>query len=638
MSDKSSNARLRLLALPSQTTLLFIVVIGVMLAAVTASGLPGSPMRAAPPLVLILAVLTLRDFLMQPEREIRDQCLIQLPSATYPRLVKAVATMAASLQYAPAPRLMIALKTRGALFAFGSFRRSYIAFGEKVAEKIERDLQLPSARAQAEAALMHEFQHLSQGDVIVVGLARSTLKAGALFMLWSGVFLLGLVTVSFAFPAADLFQPHFIAQVEAINPQLASIMSGILTPEFAKMTKQAPAWSLAGLYVLDAHLPIFITAFALFITVWRRLLKVREIYADVATAAALGQANAIELALLRYGAVAHLQQGPNAGRDRNAVAFPLSGLMETIRNWSVRTADQLSFHPSMDVRRKGLKNPVLALSEPTWVGVTAGILVLLLDLLLIGSFTLAYTSEATGAIAVLVGFAVISLCLLPQLAANSQESEIWQKSMLIGVGWVLVIRIGFHFLNLALLWFGVLIAPQDMAAALNGAALASVGALRGGMQAIGVEDLFKLAIGSTIFAIYLTILIVVILPTILIIDWQLKRLTLTWYGLPDTQRGIVRAWWLISAAVALAAGGVWLPIVNSIVPFSPGFGFSVADIVAVAISLVLLAIGGWWWGRLHHRYSRQCPHCKGIVPGWFQLGRRCEACNAVLHEWLQARY
>ena len=149
--------RLKILALPSQTTLLFVVIIVVILAAVAASSLPGSPMRAAPPLALILGILTLRDFLMQPGREIETHRLVPLPAEKYPRFASTIREQAALLGCGPAPRTMLTSKTPGALFAFGSFRRSYIGIGEKLAGQIERDLASPLSqyRAQAEAALTH---------------------------------------------------------------------------------------------------------------------------------------------------------------------------------------------------------------------------------------------------------------------------------------------------------------------------------------------------------------------------------------------------------------------------------------------------------------------------------------------------
>ncbi len=615
---------LKVLALPSQTTLLFMVIIGVVLVAIAASSLPNSPLRAAPSLAVILIVLTLRDFLTQPEREMQAHGMAPLPAERFPSLVAAVESVAKSIEYAPAPRLMAASNTPGALFAFGSFRRSYITVGETLARQIERDIAspLPAARIAAESAILHELQHLKQGDVILVGLARSLLKVSTLFMLWSAAFFLGMATVAFAFPASEMLQPSFLIQLEGISPQLAAIVRDLFTPELAEKMRRAPDWGLAALYVLNAHLPILVSAFALFVTIWRRLLRVREIYADTATATAQNRSSGVESAILRYGVVASLASVSDSVKKTNAT--PASNL--------------LGFHPSGDVRRQAIRNPVAVLADPVSIGITAGVLVLLLDMLLVGSFTLGIVSEAPGAVAILTGFAVISLGLLPLVAADSGDTKRWGKAMGVGVGWVLLIRMGFHFLNLALLWIGAFVAPGDVAAALNGLALGSVGVLQRGAQAIGPADLLALAVEGTAFGFYLTILIAVTLPTVLLLDWQLKRLTLTWYALPNARRGIIRIWWLITSGIILGAAGIWLPIVNSIVPLSAGHGFSSADIILIAASLIALGAGGGWLRRLHKRYARRCRNCGGTIPGWFYIGRQCAACGEVLHEWLQTRY
>ena len=304
----NKNIRLQVLALPSQTTFLFSAIIIVVLAAVAASGLPSSPLHAAPPLAVILSILILRDFLMQPDREIQAHDLRPLPAEMYPNLAMATDKISSDVRCVPVPLLMISHKRRGALFAFGSFRRHYIGIGAKLADQVDQDLLSPMAtiRDAAEAALVHEFQHIAQGDVIVIGLARSTLKVSALFMLWSAAFFLGLATVSFAYPVADIFSPAFVGRLTEINSQLASYFGQLLTPDVVERVKQAPSWGLASLFVLNAHLPIFYTATILFITVWRRLLRIREIYADAGTATMQGKSTGLKSALLRFGVAASL--------------------------------------------------------------------------------------------------------------------------------------------------------------------------------------------------------------------------------------------------------------------------------------------------------------------------------------------
>ena len=80
------------------------------------------------------------------------------------------------------------------------------------------------------------------------------------------------------------------------------------------------------------------------------------------------------------------------------------------------------------------------LSSPVKIGTTAGLLILLLDLLLIGLFTLQFVSKAPGLVASLVGFSVITLGLLPGLLLDSRDGWRYFRAVLTCVGLVLLFR------------------------------------------------------------------------------------------------------------------------------------------------------------------------------------------------------
>lgn len=604
-----------ILAYPSQTTLLFGIIIVTILAALGAINLPSSPMRAAPPLAIFLAIFTLRDFLSQVDREIETHQLKKIDLTLYPHLHSAVEQLAHTVSMR-APAILVTAKTPNALFAFGSFRRTYLAIGEQVARTLERDLQTHAHRTTAQAALLHEMQHFKLCDVIVIGLARSLLKTATRFTLWSIAFFLGLAATSFSYPATDLINPQFAQRLREANPVLAEFTAPFFTPEFAERVKDAPTWILANFYIINAHIPIAICSAFLFVIIWRRLLQVRELYADAAVAQTQQFNTHLPRALLRYGSLASLQ------------ATRLSPL--ALVGASLQRLWQNSFHPSLHARRESLSNPITIFSNPTWLGITAGILVTLIDVLLTGSFTIAYASETPATFIIVISFVILAHGLSFHLVEDTQKE--WRRKMLNGVGWVLFIRMGFHFLNVLLLWGGILVAPQATEAMFRDWICVIAGDLT--CDLIFQVDLLGIAINSTLYAIYLTLLTAFTLPVMLLLDQYLKRIALTWYS----NKRLALVWWMITIAVALLVGGIWLPVVDSFVPIAITFGFSFTKVIILALSFFVLLIGGAVWLYANSRWRGLCAYCHQPVSGDFHLGKHCPSCGELLHESLHANY
>jgi hypothetical protein len=606
---------LNILAFPSQTTLLFGIIIATIIAALGAINLPSSPMRAAPPLAIFLAIFTLRDFLSQVDREIETHQLQKMEPARYPHINSAVEQLAQTISIR-APTILVTAKTPSVLFAFGSFRRIYIAIGVQVARTLEHDLQTRAHRDTAQAALLHEIQHFKLGDVVATGLARSLLKTATRFTLWSIVFFLGLAAISFSFPAADLVTPEFAQRLREANPLLAEFATSLFTPELTERVKNAPTWSLSSLYIVNAHISVAMSSAFLFVLIWRRLLQVRELYADAAVAQTQQHGLNLPRALLRYGSLASLQQ---------ARPSPLA-----LVGASLQRVWQNSFHPSLQIRRENLIAPATIFSNPTWLGITAGILVTLIDFLLAGSFTVAYASETPAAFTVLISFVVLAHGLSFHLVEGTQKE--WARKMLIGIGWVLFIRMGFHFLNVLLLWGGVLIAPQATETMFRDWICVIAGDLT--CDLIFQVDLLGIAINATLYAIYLTLLIAFTLPAMLILDQYLKRIALTWYS----NKRLALAWWMITLAVALLAGGIWLPVIDSLAPIAITFGFSITKTIILVLSLIVLLIGTAIWLYINYRWRGLCNHCRQPVSDDFHLGKHCPSCGKLLHESIHANY
>ncbi len=179
--------KLNLLGLLSQTSLLFAVIMVVIAVPVLLSATGNSPF-CGPVLPIALGILTLRDFLRRPDLERARGKMTDLASH-YPRLAHRVQELAPRLQPAlrSRPELLVAHRHATSPYAFGTWRRHYLAFPQDIAAFFEKILATedPEQTPRVGAVIFHELGHFANGDVWRAHLSHSLLKMTALFMLFN---------------------------------------------------------------------------------------------------------------------------------------------------------------------------------------------------------------------------------------------------------------------------------------------------------------------------------------------------------------------------------------------------------------------------------------------------------------------
>jgi hypothetical protein len=392
----------------------------------------------------------------------------------------------------------------------------------------------------------------------------------------------------------------------------------------AEAAAQPPQLGLALLYLLNGFLPLIVTVGLMSWLIWPRLVRVRELYADAGVMGVQEDDQSMWAALSYYGARIRL-----AAHDRRRLlpwpAFDLIGgsIKRLFNRW-------LRFHPTLAQRRANLDNPASAFGRPFANGMLAGVLSVLLDVLLVGAFSAFYAAQIPGAVPAIVGTVAVSVTLLPY-AVHEQTGFSALRSVAWIVGLVIVWRMGWHFLNLILLWFGALFAPGLTSEILSGFVHNMAGALVTMPEGIvPPEELLSLAIKSTVFWLYLGVLLTFTLSGAVALEWWLRRLALTWYFLRGGTQNL--KWVLIGITLwtLTLVAGLWLPLVALITPVSPTPIYPLVGWLVLGFNALLVMGGAALFALGYWLYAHRCPKCKQRVPGWFWLGRQCPMCQTLL--------
>ncbi len=616
-------ARLNLFALPTLTTLLFALIAGVILVAIMA-GLWQNLSALGVMIAAGMLVLPLRDFWRQVEKDLRALGLS--PSRTEPPppdLVQEVEAAAHDLGIDRPPQLVTADRPMGP-GTIGSWRRRYLALGRPQAHRLD---ELPSATRRA--LWLHEVAHFANGDHWKVGLARSLLRTSVVFMTWSALFLLGIVILAFVY-GLELFEPGYLDTLP-LDPTTHELLASFwpdpasMAPLLEKARATHPG--LAALYVLNAHLPFVISGVVLLLFVWRRLVQVREFYADARVAAQMGDAETTRRALVQVATAVTQWSAVPSGR--------LQTWLANMRQWLDRI---LPFHPTWKERFAYLEDPLHVFGSWKWAGLTAGLTVLLLDLILVGPFTLGYVSGGPVHFSTLAGFVILALWLVPGVCQGFPSTGRMVGQVVKATSLFVGLRAGWLLLNSAIALTLLVLAP----ALARNLLVLPVFLTNKVFTPAPVPSLPEDPVTLVVWAVggswgFTALALACLLASLLLAGFLLRRL-LTWYAFPAAGQRLLRVGWSAILLVALVLGFVVLPpptalIQGNLVSFLQPIPLTVAGVV-----LLLAAAWGIWFVQADRRHGRRCPSCDGEAPGWFELGKQCPSCGQMLHPWLLVEY
>jgi len=628
--------KLNIFALPSQTSLLFLIIVVVLGIPVLLSGSKSS-FLLLPVLPVGVALLTLWEFLRQPDVQRRRWRMEELP-ADYDWLRGWIGGLAQEAGLQQPPQLLIARGPLGAPFAFGTWRRHALAFPAWLLPEMAVAVRRTHTDdpAAVEAVLRHELAHFVNQDVWLASFSRSLLKMTVVFMAASWFAMLWLP-----------FTYELLRQaVGDWSSLLPAPLLDLFPADIQQFVSQPPSLTAADVLVMETMIavalwPLIVGALLLWRTTWNALLQVREQAADARVASWLRSAAPVGRAMHWFNGV----QATAFVEEENASAW--DRLRAALRNTSDlrRAAQPLAWpgaaaagrwwspQPPAAARHVTLARPEQVYGSAAGIGRRAGLAVLLLYGLLASIFAPA-GQGANSEVAVGLGFVLLALGLTPMAIVDGHDRRL------------LLRQIGHAVTIYALLFGAVVMATLGLAALvlawqprsldLTLYAIAMV-APRGNLVVV-VDDptawLLEAFLGSLLtFGLGLPILMF----AAVLADLSLKRWALTWYAAPLIQRrpklflisvtaiGFLILWW----------GGV--PLLNLVAfptIFQPDGAFWLRLLLAVLLAMLALGAGL----TMHVRYAHKCPGCAGKAPGPYRLGQRCPECRHQLNPWLVAGY
>lgn len=625
------------LSLPSLTTLLFALIALVIWGTGLAGLLPGA-LLWWPLILLPLLLLPLRDFLHWPERE-KQQGDLRPPQPHEAPLQTAVDTLSRRLGLLP-PQVLIG-DEQETLRTFGSFRRAFILVPSSSASILAADLisEEPDAAQPAMALLAHELAHFANRDMQRAAFAHSLLKMTGLFALASLWISIALVAVLVDI-GPEIVQREFWRALSGLVPlpgfDLTWMWEWMHARDPAAMQRlgdptAAESWAFHIFYLANIFLPLLLAVPFLSLFLWRKLLRVREFYADARAAELMDSAEAVHQAMVLHQVLSGVQ-APSAGAC--AILTRPRALLRHV----VAKFPPLSYHPSRAERKQALRQPATIYGRSWHIALWTGLTLLLLELILRSSLTLPYLSQPGAHLPLLTASLVFSVWLLPRVCSGWPLPRLLRTILALSLVFILV-KLSLNILDGLFVLAAMSLGHLDTVGAILDAYLRSMlGPYGAGIEPIvgpGFDwpQIIDWHILRPILY-YLLFALPALIATLLIDAW-LKQRVLLWYAWGERIRRVFGA---ITLALVSVQWLAWVPLGNRL--FFPFFyeGMGWPTLLGMGLGGGLLLATGLFLYRQHSRHARRCPACHEIAPGPFQLGACCPQCQAPFHPWLLARY
>lgn len=633
--------KLRILALPSYTAILFGLIVVVTLGAALSSLLPDSQVWW-PPFVFGLLLLPWRDFLHWPDREKRQHRLQPLPGTENEPLSTALARFSDQTNNS-GPQILTS-EYHDVIHAFGTFRRRFIGIGHALGSSLVQFIQTGSedARRSASAILAHELAHFTNRDVQLVGFSRSLIKVTALVALFNAWVAVQLV-VFMILVGPEVVQPQFWRELGNLVPipgiDLLPLHDSLRLQDpvaFDRIgdTANAISFTFYAFRLALSYLPFAFGAAVLYLFFWRKLLRVREFYADARVAEMFGNAEVVRDAMQMYSTL------------QMTLSAPVTAWHGRLSSWRQRISTTLTKLPLLAYRppdreiEAALGNPLHALGKPWQVAAWTGAAALLLDVILRGSLTILRINQPGAYVPVLAALAVFAVWLLPRLCQGgaamrpvrtvlTMAGVFFAVKLSINVGDALLFLLASmtgalgsmgHMVDTVLhVWLGISAESVPLAP------------IMGNLVTWDELVRYQIVMPVVYFALYA---FPVLVTTLLAYVWLVRR-ALRWYGLADRLRAV---FWVIIVTLLVVLALVILPIGNHL--FFPYIyqGWSWLSLFGVLVGLLWLVAAGLAFWITDRRQAGRCPHCHEVVTGSFELGKSCGSCGTRLHAWLIAPY
>jgi hypothetical protein len=516
------------------------------------------------PLIIIsMIVLSIRALLTLPEKELpliedKTETRRLKEEGAWEKIQTEISDLSRKIGCSGPVRLVVSKRPFEAR-AFGSWRRHYIVLGYKVADQVASDLDTTQHRLKVQALLLHEIAHISNRDVQRIGYTRKLLRVCVTVLPWWTLFLMG--WLSAALLSGEAIVQFDLRSVSDMDPGMAELLAPSLnlSPEQqAEIVGKMETVSLELLlnFILSAFLPIIVIGFVLWLFFWRRMLRIREYYADQQALAGVNDVQIIKRAMVRYTILLRLQSNRHHVADTTAWWQILSPALDTIAEWpivqllqkikaklhyprnerllnisdyfrkrqkSISTQIYLWFstHPSNEDRWRCLED--ISQIDSNWkeTAWSTAVLVLALEIMLTTPLVAYHIVGYPIHISVIIIFLLVSAWMLPQIVQRKPVRRPLVNILIIifGLRWLWL------FLNLALLVFLVIFLPNYATPILNATIYSQAGFAGIPSDVFIVEPSFVFELIPTYIGLQIVQMISVFLLLSIYYKWQQKRVS-----------------------------------------------------------------------------------------------------------------
>jgi len=615
-----SGQRLNLFALPSQTSILFYLLVAVLWGAI-GSNLFAERIIPLWPLGLLLFLLPFYGFLLRPDVEQQKYNLAPPANGEYPLLLARIRELSAQVGLPRPPALWLDRKPRQPIYSFGTFRRLYIVISPVQAQKLEDFLSNPSKSSLADVQIIHELSHFRNGDTWQLGLLVELFRYSFQLMGWAFVFLVGwgflLILAKEAFlqfSLHDVITRLPAESRELIEPLLLSIFP---TPEdLAAVQEKARGIDLRVVLDFVAYITFAYVVLAAYLWLFYRplLWRVREYYAD----AGVFRIQKSALPFLRFGR----ENNKKTRKGTDTVAGNSSVMPRWLQTRldSARKFIDGDFWPDFGLRYQALESPATVFYDWKTIAKILGGLVLALEMFLATPVTLSLYGKNPLVLPVIGVTIGMLYFLLPHIVLG--KKVFYDGLKILGV--VALIRASGMLFTLGLLWSLYFLVPDLLFQILQSAIYTTAG--YAGLEALEL-DLFEFLVeasGRNILQIPIVLLVQV--SGFALILFILRKM-LTWYGYLTTPKRFQIIAFLNIVGISLALGFFALPAAISLLEQQ------MPDLTWIAVGFLLLLILLVWFYLLNRRYASICSNCGKVIPA-YHFSMNCEQCDSPALAWL----
>ena len=191
-------------------------------------------------------------------------------------------------------------------------------------------------------------------------------------------------------------------------------------------------------------------------------------------------------------------------------------------------------------------------------------------------------------------------------------------------------------LTIGLMFLLLVLAPDLLLEVLTSAIVSTARYTRQLTEPV-VDDLGAFVLEASLINVAQVFVVLASLILLIGANAVLLRRLLTWYAFPQAEHRLLKAAYG-TIAVTTASFGLAVLSPVTIALLRPEELIKLPTIIMGSIGFTVAIIGLGLFLYADRAYAGRCPDCGARTPGPYWLGKRCDACDGLLHRWMIAEY